>query len=302
MKTRLYLCALLLVVLAAPASAQKYEMRFPKSWVHEWVPNKNDAARPPASRFTSSADRISANVGIAPGLDARVLSKVQMAEVVTSMAEDWLPSAVETKPVVKPFGANGSGVYLRLTQKDSKAPFRYSTFAINRIGPLLWAGVLFSNDEDGSQLSNLFGVLESITTASATPAPAAAPAVMPAPATAAKPAVAAAASPMPGDKTVALVAAWGAIATNAVAGDAEPDYGIGGGDSQAEAEKNALRFCRENGAKRCTLRVSYTQCGAFATSGTVSGSGIGASKKAAEQQALGACKDSDCSVLTSDCN
>ena len=47
--------------------------------------------------------------------------------------------------------------------------------------------------------------------------------------------------------------------------------------------------------------VTYNQCAAYAVSRTTSASGKGGTQKAAEAQALDACKDR-CKIVVSDCN
>ena len=83
--------------------------------------------------------------------------------------------------------------------------------------------------------------------------------------------------------------------------DSDPSYGVGGGDSEAKASDNAVRFCRRAGGKGCKVVVTYNQCAAYAASRTTSASGKGATQKAAEAQALEACKDR-CKIVVSDCN
>jgi hypothetical protein len=94
-------------------------------------------------------------------------------------------------------------------------------------------------------------------------------------------------------------AKWGALAIDV--DDSDPSYGVGGGDSEAKASDNALRFCRRAGGKGCKIVVTYNQCAAYAVSRTTSASGKGGTQKAAEAQALDACKDR-CKIVVSDCN
>lgn len=95
---------------------------------------------------------------------------------------------------------------------------------------------------------------------------------------------------------------WGAISADDESGERDPYYGIGGGDSKAEATKNSQKFCREAGGKHCEVMVTYQQCGAYAVSKKFSGTGIGATKKAAERKALEQCSNDNCNVVVSDCN
>lgn len=95
---------------------------------------------------------------------------------------------------------------------------------------------------------------------------------------------------------------WGAISADDEAGERDPYYGIGGGDSKAEATKNSQKFCKEAGGKNCEVLVTYQQCGAYAVSKKYSGTGAGATKKVAEKKALEQCNNSNCNVVVSDCN
>lgn len=97
-------------------------------------------------------------------------------------------------------------------------------------------------------------------------------------------------------------AGWGAISADEVIGEKDPYWGVGGGDSKAEASKFSQKFCKEAGGKNCQVLVTYQQCGAYAASNKYSGTGTGATKKTAESKALAECNNSNCSVVTSDCN
>lgn len=102
--------------------------------------------------------------------------------------------------------------------------------------------------------------------------------------------------------TSAYAAGWGAIAADEVVGEKDPYYGVGGGDSKGEAEKNAKSFCKEAGGRNCEVLVTYQRCGAYAASRKYSGVGTATTKKAAEEKALDACNNSNCSIAASDCN
>jgi hypothetical protein len=93
---------------------------------------------------------------------------------------------------------------------------------------------------------------------------------------------------------------WGAIAIDL--GESDPSYGIGGGDSETKAVNNAMRFCRQAGGKACKIVVTFNECAAYAAARQNGASGKGASKKAAEAQALAACNNSRCRIVASDCN
>jgi Domain of unknown function (DUF4189) len=107
-------------------------------------------------------------------------------------------------------------------------------------------------------------------------------------------------APQQGKVETPATADWGAIAIDI--GDPDPSYGIGGGDSEAKAVNNAMRFCRQSGGKTCKIVVTYNACGAYAAARNGSGWGKGASKRAAEAQALEACNNSRCRIVVSDCN
>ncbi|MDR3504390.1 MAG: DUF4189 domain-containing protein [Legionella sp.] len=95
---------------------------------------------------------------------------------------------------------------------------------------------------------------------------------------------------------------WGVISVDSAGHNKDSVYGIGGGFSREEAEKNAQNFCNEAGGEQCSVVVAYQQCGAFALSKNHNGAGTGASKKIAEDMAISQCNDSDCLIIASDCN
>ncbi len=96
--------------------------------------------------------------------------------------------------------------------------------------------------------------------------------------------------------------AVGAIAIDVAKVDHDPAYGIGGGDTEDEANKNALKFCAEAGGKSCKLVVTYPECGAYAASNKGGGWGKNTTKKTAEVQAMSGCDDDSCKIVVSDCN
>ena len=95
---------------------------------------------------------------------------------------------------------------------------------------------------------------------------------------------------------------WGAISIDLVKADRSPYYGIGGGNSEDEATKNAQKFCGEAGGRECKVVVTYNQCGAYAASKTGGGWGKSATRKTAEAQAMSGCNADSCKVVVSDCN
>lgn len=101
---------------------------------------------------------------------------------------------------------------------------------------------------------------------------------------------------------VAAYANWGAIAVDDERGERDPAYGVGGGASRGEAERNAMKFCRENSKRKCEVAVTYQQCGAYASSRNYSGTATGATEQAVRQGALSECGQRTCKVIVADCN
>jgi hypothetical protein len=101
---------------------------------------------------------------------------------------------------------------------------------------------------------------------------------------------------------VAQAEDWGAISADDEYGERDPYHGIGGGNSKQEAMKNAQRFCKEAGGNNCQVLVTYQECGAYAVSKKYSGTGVGATKKSAERNAMEQCSNKNCGVVVSDCN
>lgn len=96
---------------------------------------------------------------------------------------------------------------------------------------------------------------------------------------------------------------WGAIALDKAEVTREPYYGVGGGDTDKEANDNAMGFCKEAGGTACEVVITYEKCAALAVSGTGKGGwGTSATKADAEAQSLQGCKDAECKVVVSDCN
>jgi hypothetical protein len=97
--------------------------------------------------------------------------------------------------------------------------------------------------------------------------------------------------------------AWGAIAIDASVSNADPAYGVGGGDSESEAVENAHDFCiKAGGGKGCKSMVTYRECGAFASNGGEAGWGKAATKQTAENGAMDGCGKKNCKIVISDCN
>jgi hypothetical protein len=282
-----FFVVLLTVHAALPAVAQSWTFDLPQGWRLEWEPNKDDKSMPLDAILTSSKEKIYGRLFVRQGPKSAAFTPEAIESAVQSMAEATVPQSSEGRAEVRSFGPGNAGRYIRLTDKDGKAEFKYTNNAILRRDLTVMVAVLLSNDDDASALLKLFKIMDSVVMEGSPAAVPKAP-VSNAAAKAQKPAAAQGMS-------------WGAIATDAKKGEKDPDVGIGGGDTQAEAEQNALKFCREAGAKQCTLRLVYNQCGAYAQSDVGAGTGIAATKKGAEKQALSACKGS-CEIVTSDCN
>jgi len=283
----------LLVVLHAfaglPAWAQSFTFDAPKGWSLKWSPDQSNMLAAPDANFSSDLDQIVASVSLLHGQDASELNAEQLKDIILTMAEDSLPQSREGTADVKRFGTSRDGMYLRLTDKDRQAAFKYLTFAIHRKGRKLALGLMTSNDDDGAMQSKFLHLVES---------------VEPVPALAGL-----SGKPVGRLKTKGKVAGagdgfWGAIATDATQGDNDPWYSIGNGSTQAEAAQEAVGLCRDEGAQACVVRVAYKRCGAYAVSvsGLDSGAGMGSTRKAAEKHALRACKGRGCEVIASDCN
>ena len=96
---------------------------------------------------------------------------------------------------------------------------------------------------------------------------------------------------------------WGALSLDTEKAEKEPYYGVGGAATEKEAGDIAVEECTKAGGVKCTLAVTYEQCGALAVSGKgEAGWGKAPTKKDAEAEALSGCKGDSCSVVVSDCN
>lgn len=79
-------------------------------------------------------------------------------------------------------------------------------------------------------------------------------------------------------------------------------YGVGAGDTTAEAKKNAMRFCEK---RDCEILLEYKEeCGSLAISKDgYYGSGVGRNRREAEKAALEYCRQSGngCQIVITDC-
>ena len=98
--------------------------------------------------------------------------------------------------------------------------------------------------------------------------------------------------------------AWGAIAVDLSKPDRVPEYGLGGGKNEAEANEAAIEYCVEAAGKKanCKVVATYQECGAYAASKKGGGFGINTTLKTAEAKAMSGCDDDGCKVVVSDCN
>lgn len=97
--------------------------------------------------------------------------------------------------------------------------------------------------------------------------------------------------------------AYSAIAVDDEAGESAKDagYGVGRGDTKAEAKKDALKVCKSYGSKNCKVMVEYNECGAYAASINSWGSGTGKTEAEAKKLALKGCGNKQCRIVASDC-
>lgn len=100
---------------------------------------------------------------------------------------------------------------------------------------------------------------------------------------------------------IAPAFAFGAIAVNDSQGTAadEAGYGVGWGSSRKEAERNAVKTCRDAGNDTCEVAVWFETCGAYAGDRVNFGIGYGGTKKEAQRMALDDCPN--CKLIVSDC-
>jgi hypothetical protein len=78
-------------------------------------------------------------------------------------------------------------------------------------------------------------------------------------------------------------------------------YGVGQGDSQADANEGAMHECRTHGNANCKLVLTYGMCGAYASSMNHAGTGMGRTAVEASKNALDACAHDNCKVVVADC-
>ncbi len=100
---------------------------------------------------------------------------------------------------------------------------------------------------------------------------------------------------------VSSALAFGAIAVNDTKGMAadEAGYGMGWGSTRKEAERDAVKNCKDAGNDDCTVAVWFETCGAYAGDRVNFGIGYGSTLKKAEKMALEDCPN--CKLVVSDC-
>jgi hypothetical protein len=81
----------------------------------------------------------------------------------------------------------------------------------------------------------------------------------------------------------------------------EAGYGVGTGDSKADAEHAAMHKCHHSGNDACQVVATFKTCGAYASSKKHAGVGYGDSKRAASAAAVAKCGTDTCQVLVADC-
>lgn len=97
--------------------------------------------------------------------------------------------------------------------------------------------------------------------------------------------------------------AYSAIAVDDEAGESAKDagYGVGRGDTKAEAKKDAIKECKSHDNKGCKVMVEYNECGAYAASINSWGTGTGKTEAEAKKLALKGCGNNQCRIVVSDC-
>ena len=97
---------------------------------------------------------------------------------------------------------------------------------------------------------------------------------------------------------------WGGIAVDDGIGTDHSDVGYGivtKSPSRQAAATDALETCTSEGNSGCELVLTFQNCGAYAASKVVYGTGTAATQGDAEKRALTDCGDKDCRIVISDC-
>jgi hypothetical protein len=101
--------------------------------------------------------------------------------------------------------------------------------------------------------------------------------------------------------SIAPAYAIGAIAVNDEQGvsASEAGYGVGWGSTKNEAQRNAVKTCKDAGNDSCEVAVWFETCCAYAGDRVNYGIGYGDTKREAEKMALKDCPN--CKLIVSDC-
>lgn len=78
-------------------------------------------------------------------------------------------------------------------------------------------------------------------------------------------------------------------------------YGVGTANSPAAAKQQAISACAKAGNDSCQVMLTYTTCGAYASSRTKYGTGTGDTEREARANALASCGNNGCQITVSDC-
>jgi hypothetical protein len=95
--------------------------------------------------------------------------------------------------------------------------------------------------------------------------------------------------------------AAGAIAVDSENGQRAGDegYGIGWGQSRADAAEDALKKCKDAGNDACRVVARFDTCGAFASDRSTYGVGWGSTEADAKAMALSKCDN--CRIVIAEC-
>ena len=74
---------------------------------------------------------------------------------------------------------------------------------------------------------------------------------------------------------------------------------VTGQDTEALSKTAVMNVCKKAGNKNCKIVVLFTECGAYASSQTASGSGTGKTKQEAITKALEGCEN--CNIVAAAC-
>ena len=97
---------------------------------------------------------------------------------------------------------------------------------------------------------------------------------------------------------------WDSIAVDDARGSqgGAAGYGVGTATSPGGAQAEAMVACQKAGNNNCVVKLTYTACGAYASSTTTFGTGTGDTAQQARASALANCGDAAaCQLSVSDC-